>query len=87
MSAQVQWLLMLSGAACTLPEEEAHPQVLCNIIMADSRAAGFSEQHMSSSDLEAGWGMAVIVVLLSLADLALKAQQSSWKQPLRHPEM
>ncbi|BDA41900.1 Intraflagellar transport protein 57 homolog [Coccomyxa sp. Obi] len=83
----VHWLLQLSGIACTAQPHQNDAHALCKAIMEDLQAAGFSEPGISSSDLEAGWGNAVISVLNSLADLALKSQQFSWTQPLRHPEM
>lgn len=84
---QVHWLLQLSGIACTVHLHQKDPHALCEAVIEDLKAAGFSEPGISSSDLGAGWGNAVISVLNSLANLALKSQRFSWTQPLHHPEM
>lgn len=84
---QVHWLLQLSGIACTAQPHQKDPHALCKIVIEDLQRAGFIEPGIPSSDLEAGWGNAVISVLNSLADLALKSQRFNWTQPLRPPEM
>ncbi len=84
---QVQWLLSLSGHAVTMPPEQASTQVLCRAIVASLERSGFTVPQVPPSDLEPGWGKAVILVLSTLAERALMAQHFQWKQTLHPPEM